>query len=97
MSDTSYAQQISVDVIAACAQALDAVRQQDLSGMVAALRAAVCVYEQHPSQVHEPVSHLGDVLAWIRAGRSLCASLGRSDLDFAVLEDRAEALRRPLQ
>jgi hypothetical protein len=65
--------------------------------MADALRAAVCAYEQRPSAVHEPLSHLRDVLAWIHAGRSLCASLGRSDLDFAVLEDRVEALRRPLQ
>jgi hypothetical protein len=64
--------------------------------MAEALRSAVCAYEQHPSAVHASVGHLCNVLAWIRAGRSLCASLGRSDLDFAKLEDRAEALRRPL-
>ena len=64
--------------------------------MVDDLTKAVALYEEHASQVHQPFSHLRDLLLVIRSGRSLCATLGRTDGDLARLEDRAELLRRPL-
>jgi hypothetical protein len=96
MPNPSRPEQVSADVIAAFARAIESLSDQDIDGMANALGIVVGVYEQHPSLVHEPAAHFRDVLLWIRAGRSLCKTLGRPDADFAIIEDRAEALRRPL-
>jgi hypothetical protein len=96
MSSTPPIAQVSVDVVVAFARATDALRGQNIDGVVDALSTAADVYEQHPSYAHEPLSQLHNVLLWIRAGRSLCATLGRSDRDFADLESRAEVLAQPL-
>ena len=63
--------------------------------MVEDLTKAVALYEEHPSQVHA-VESCPDLLVVIRAGRSLCTTLGRPDADFAALEMRAQTLRHPL-
>jgi hypothetical protein len=96
MPNPSRPEQVSVDVITAFARAVESLSDGDIDSMAKALGIVVGVYEQHPSLVHEPVTDFRDVLLWIRAGRNLCATLRRSDADFAALEDRAEALRRPL-
>ena len=88
--------QVAIDVSAAIARASDAVRQHDVYGMAAALACAVELYEEYPTHVHQPSSHLGDVLACIRVGRRLCVALGRAESQLAALENRAEALQRPL-
>ncbi len=64
--------------------------------MTEGLAAAVDLYEQYPSHVHAPTSHLPDLLLCIRSGRTLCSALGRPDSDLGALEARAEALRHPL-
>ena len=96
MSSDKSRQALSVTVRAAMAQAARAINEEDVDGMVDGLAVALGIYEQHPSQAHAPLSHLRDLLAWIRAGRSLCTTIGRSDRDFAALQIRAEALQRPL-
>ena len=73
-----------------------AMREQDMPGLTSALTAAVNLYEQHPTQVHEPESHLRDLLVFVRSARSICQTLGQSEDELRELEDRAEALRRPL-
>lgn len=78
------------------AQAAYSVSDQNITGMMKGLRAAMILYEQHPSQATSHLSHLCEMMLLIRVGRSLCAALGRPDIDFAALEHRAEALRRPL-
>jgi hypothetical protein len=89
-------QALAITVRAAMSRAAEAVNEQDIDGMADGVGVALGVYEQHPAQAHGPLSHLRDLLLWIRAGRSLCATIGRADDDFAALEERAEALRRPL-
>lgn len=96
MSNPPRREQVSADVIAAFARAVESLGGQDIDGMAHALSIVVGVYEAHPSLVHEPRTHFADVLLWIRVARSLCATLGRFDADFATLEHRAEALLRPL-
>jgi hypothetical protein len=96
MPNPSRPEQVSADVIAAFARAVKSLSGKDIDGMAHALSIVVGVYEQHPSLVHDPAGHFRDVLLWIRAGRSLCNMQGRPDADFAALENRAEALRRPL-
>ena len=81
---------LTVTVLAAMEAAAEAIHEQDIDGMADGLGIAIAVYERHPSQAQAPLSQLRDLLAWIRAGRSLCATLGRPDDDFA-LENRAEA------
>jgi hypothetical protein len=76
--------------------AAQAVRDQDIEGIVGPLSAGVALYEQHPSYVHEVGGLLRDLLVFIRSTRSLCRTLGRRDDDFAQLEARAEALRAEL-
>jgi hypothetical protein len=96
MPSNKPAEVLAQTVLAAMAQAAEAINQQDFDRMADGLAIAISMYEQHPSQAHAPMSHLRDLLAWIRAARGLCTSLGRPDSDFASLEHRAEALRRPL-
>ena len=78
------------------AEAAYSVSDQNITGMATGLRAATMLYEQHPSQATGHLSHLRELMLLIRVGRSLCATLGQPDHDFAALEDRAEALRRPV-
>jgi hypothetical protein len=90
------ADQVMAQVLAHIKRARQAVRQQNIAGLIDALAAAVTTYEQHPSEVHEPTSHLRDLLVFIRLARSLCKTLKRPDDDLRDLGKRAEALRRPL-
>ena len=97
MTENCSAPRVAADVLAYIRCATHAVRRQDMPGMIEGLAAAVTVYEQHPSHVHRRTSHLGDLLMCIRSGRTLCSNLGRPDGELAALEQRAEALKRPLQ
>jgi hypothetical protein len=92
----SAAERVTEDVLAQIRIATQAVKRQDMAGMTEGLAAAVHLYEQYPSHVHTPASHLLDVLMCIRSGRTLCNALGRPDRDLGALEVRAEALRHPL-
>lgn len=85
--------EIAAHVLAHVQGAAHAVRERDIQGVVQRLDAAVALYEQHPSCVHEPTSQLRELLMFIRAARSLCKALKREDDDLRELEDRAEALR----
>ena len=87
-------EEIAAYVSAHVQGAAQAVRERDIESVVQRLDAAVALYEQHPSCVHEPTSHLLDLLAFIRSARSLCKTLKREDDDLRELEGRAEALRR---
>jgi len=87
---------VSSDVLALIRLSRQAVREQDIMAVINALTRAVNVYEQHPTAVHEPTSHLRDLLVFIRSTRSICKTLKRPDDDLRELEERAEALRRPL-
>jgi hypothetical protein len=96
MAAPEIAREFATEIRAVLAHAAYAVRGRDMDGMIEGLSCGVTLYEQHPSQVHGPLSHWRDLLVFIRAGRTLCTTLGRPDGDFAALEARAEALRRPL-
>src|SRR4051812_15120061 len=96
MSGRSISKTVSDDVLALIHRARGAVREQDITGAIDALTRAVGIYEQHASEAHGPTSLLLDLLVFIRSMRSLCKTLKRPDDDLRELEDRAEALRRPL-
>jgi hypothetical protein len=89
-------ERVTADVLAHIRFATQAVKRQDMAGMTEGLAAAVDLYEQYPSHVHTPASHLHDLLMCIRSGRTLCTALGRPDRDLGALEVRAERLRHPL-
>jgi hypothetical protein len=89
---------VGSEEVTACALAhiqgaAQAVRERNIEGVVRCLDAAVELYEQNPTCVHEPTSQLRDVLVYIRSARSLCKTLKRPDDDLRALENRAEALR----
>jgi hypothetical protein len=86
--------EIAAYVSAHVQRAHDAVRRQDIEDVVECLRAAVELYEQHPSCIHEATSQLLDLLVFIRSARALCATLKRADDDFRNLEKQVEALRQ---
>jgi len=86
-------EEIGAYVVAHLQGAAQAVRQQNIEGVILCLDAAVKLYEEHPSLVGEPDSHLRDVLVCIRAARSVSKTLRRADDDLQSLEGRAEALR----
>ena len=67
MRPNARAQNVSTSVRAAIQRAAEAVSEQDIERMVEWLGAGVSIYEEHPTQVHEPLSHLRDLLVWIRA------------------------------
>ena len=67
-----------------------------MPAVIDGLAAALTLYEQHPSQVHEPSSQLRDLLVFIRSAQSICKTLGQSEAELQELEQRAEGLRRPL-
>jgi hypothetical protein len=96
MTDEATPDEVAAYVLALVQGAAQAVRDKDIEGILAPLSAAVALYEQHPSYVHEVTGLLRDLLVFIRSTRSLCKTLGRTDDDFAHLEDRAEALHAKL-
>jgi hypothetical protein len=83
--------------VAVClARGHQAARDQNLNEVIRTLDAAVGLYEQHPTYVREPDSHLRVLLVFIRSARSLCKTLDEREDELRELEERAEALRRPL-
>jgi hypothetical protein len=90
---TRVSDEIKSLVLAHLLDAAQAVRQQDIEGAVRCLESAVVLYEQHPTFVHEPESQLRDLLVYIRAVKSISATLHRSEDDMRSAETRAEALR----
>jgi hypothetical protein len=87
-------EEVSAHVIAHVQGAAQAVGERNIEGVVRCLDAAVALYEQHPSCVHEPTSQLLDLLEFIRSARSLSQTLKRADDDLRELEGRAEGLRQ---
>ena len=96
ISENPAAERVKADVLTHIQLAARAVNRQDMAGMAEGLAAAVALYEQHPSHVHQPTSQLSDLLMCIRAARALCHALGCPDHEMAVLEARAAVLRQPL-
>jgi hypothetical protein len=96
MDKVDSVQQVAPSVLAHIRRAAHAVKRHDMNGMIEDLGAALMLYELHPSQAHQPASHMRDLLACIRAGRSLCASLGQPERALAALESQAELLLRPI-
>ena len=86
--------EIAAYVLAHVQGAADAARERDIESVVQRLDAAVALYEQHPSCVHEPTSQLRDLLVFIRSARSLSQTLKRPDDDLRELAEEAEALRQ---
>jgi hypothetical protein len=96
MTNEATPDEVAAYVLAHIQGAAQAVRDQNIEGILGPLSAAVVLYERHPSYVHEVSGLLRDLLVFIRSTRSLCKTLGRADDDFAELEGRAEALRAEL-
>jgi hypothetical protein len=96
MGKDDSVQQVAPSVLVHIRRAAYAVKRHDMNGMIEDLGAALMLYELHPTQAHQPASHMRDLLACIRAGRSLCASLGQPESALAALESQAELLLRPL-
>ena len=95
-ADESTPEGVAAAVAVCIARGAQAVRDQNLGEVEKALDDAVSLYEQHPTYVREPDSHLRDVLVFIRSARSLCKTLGDREDELRELEERAEVLRRPL-
>ena len=74
--------------------AAQAVRERDIEAVARCLDAAVALYEQNPSCIHDVRSQMLDVLVFVRSARSLSKTLKREDHDLRDLEDRVEVLRQ---
>ena len=96
MSDVFSAERVAADVLVIVHRAAQAGIRQDMQGVVSGLTAAVHLYEQCPSRVHGTLSQIDKVLDFIRHARGLYQRLGWVDSDLWELEQRAEALRKPL-
>lgn len=93
MSDPAFVDDITRRVLAQMMPAKQALRNQDIEGVIQSLDAAVAIHEQHPRALQEPTSLMADILVAIRATRSVCGSLGMPDDQLRALDERAEALR----
>jgi hypothetical protein len=96
MTSNLMPQALAIHVLAHMDAAADAVRAQDIEAVVVSLHDAVRLCEQYPRRAHDTANQLRDLLAFIRAVRSLCATLRRPDDDLRLLEETADALWRPL-
>jgi hypothetical protein len=93
MSNESTFEEVSALVLAHIQGVTQAMRNQDIQGVIGCLTAAVTLYEEHPSYVHEPPAHIRDLLVFIRSARSICQTIKRPHNDLDALESRAAALR----
>jgi hypothetical protein len=82
MNDETTPDEIAAFVMAHLQGAAQAVRSQDIEGVVVSLDAAVSLYERHPSFIQDPRSELLTLLVTIRAARSICETLQRGDDDL---------------
>jgi hypothetical protein len=90
-------QTLAIHVLAHMDAAAQAVRDQDIEAAISCLHDTVRLCEQYPTHAHTPTSELRNLVVFIRAARSLCATLQRPDDDLRVLEQTADALWRPLR
>jgi hypothetical protein len=96
MQDIFSSDRVADDVSALLRCAARAGVRMDLPVMVKGLAAAVELYEQYPAEVHRARSQIHKLLAFIRQAVVVHHRLHYSADDLFHLQQRAEALRKPL-
>ena len=96
MQNVFSSERVADDVLTLLICAARAGVRLDLQGLTRGLTAAVELYEQYPTEVHCSRSEIRKLLAFIRQAVAVHERLDYAADEILHLQQRAEALRKPL-